>query len=340
MKNSSILIGKNMIYDNVLSMIGGTPLLKLTIKNGWELYLKMEMNNPGRSMKDRMALNMVADAEKDGRLKPGGTIVESSSGNTAIGLVIVSAVKGYKFIAVVDHHAAKEKIGAIKAYGGKIVYVKGKYAKNEVAVAERERLADEISKKIPGSFFPAQADNFSNRASYIDTMAKEILDDLPDFDYLIGSIGTGGSLCGTAIGIKKRNKKVKVVAVEPAGSIIFGGKGGLYFQSGTGNPDGADIPKIIDFNLIDENYYATDQEAFDTCCFLAKHKGIMVGGSAGGVLFNAVKLASRKAGPGKIVVIIPDGGEKYINTIYNARWIKRNQLSKSENIRFLKEYIC
>ena len=328
-----------MIYNNVLSMIGGTPVLKLELKNGWELYLKMEMYNPGRSMKDRMALNMIADAEERGLLKYGGTIVESSSGNTAISLAIVSVIRGYKFIAVVDHHASIEKINTIKAYGGKIVYVKGKYAKGRVAVAEREKLAEKISKKKLNSFFPAQADNFSNRESYIDTMAKEILDEIPVFDYLFGSIGTSGSLCGTAIGIKKSNKNIKVVAVEPVGSIIFGGKAGPYFQSGTGNPAGADIPKIIDFDVIDENCYATDQEAFDTCRYLAKNKGIMVGGSAGGVVFNAVKLASQKKGPGKIVVIIPDGGEKYVSTIFNDGWIKRNKLSEPKNCKFLKENI-
>ena len=328
-----------MIYGDVPSMIGGTPIMRLRLKNGWELYLKMEMYNPGGSMKDRMALNMILKAEEEGLLKPGGTIIESSSGNTAIGLALISAIRGYKFIAIVDHHAAKEKISMIKAYGGEIVYVKGKYAKNEVAVAERERLAEEISQRTPGSFFPAQADNFSNRDSYIDTMAQEILNEVPEFDYLLGAIGTGGSLCGTAIGIKKRNRRIKIVAVEPVGSIIFGGSGGPYFQSGTGNPAGADIPQIIDFNVIDENCYATDQEAFDTCRYLAKNKGVMIGGSAGGVIFSAIKIASKSGGVGRIVVIIPDGGEKYTSTIFNDSWISRNKLSNPQNLSFLADNI-
>lgn len=328
-----------MIYENVLSMIGKTPMLKTTLKNGWELYLKMEMYNPGRSMKDRMAYNMIIDAEKKGLLNKGGTIVESSSGNTAIGLAIASAVMGYKFIAVVDHHAAKEKIDTIRAYGGKIVFVKGKYAKNEVAVNERERLASEINKRIPNSYFPAQADNISNREAYVDTLAREIVSEVSDFDYLIASIGTGGSLCGTAIGLKKRNIKAKIIAVEPVGSIIFGGLGSPYFQSGTGNPKGADIPSIINFDLVDKNLYASDQEAFDTCRYVAKRLGIMIGGSAGGVMFNAIKIASQVRKPGKMVLIIADGGEKYVKTIFNNTWIRKNKLSNSKNTNFLSEYL-
>lgn len=316
-----------MIYSNILEMIGNTPVIQLPLKNtGWNLYLKLEKFNPGQSMKDRMALSMVNAAEKDGRLRPGGTIIESSSGNTAIGLAMIASVRKYKFIAVVDHHAAKEKIDIIRSYGGKIHYVSRNYAKDEVAVVEREATAEALSKSTPNSFFPKQADNLNNRKGYTGTLAQEIMDELGPIDILIGSIGTGGSISGTAMGLKKNKENLKVIAVEPKGSTMFGGRGGPYFQSGTGNPPGADIPLNVNFSVIDENYQATDREAFNTCRFLAKNKGILIGGSAGGVVYIAIKKINELKGKGNMVAIIPDGGEKYLSTIYNDDWMGKNDL--------------
>ena len=172
-----------MIANRITDLIGNTPLLKIKMKNNdWNVYLKLEKFNPGGSMKDRMAYNMIEAAENEGILKPGGTIIESSSGNTAIGLAIVSAIKGYKFIAVVDHHASKEKIDMIKAYGGNIVVVGEGYKDNEVAVIERENTAAKMAKEIPNSFFPNQADNFNNRGAYVNTLAKELIEELGKID--------------------------------------------------------------------------------------------------------------------------------------------------------------
>lgn len=181
-----------MIAKNITELIGNTPMIELKMKNNdWKVYLKLEKFNPGGSMKDRMALNMINQAEKDGKLKPGGTIIESSSGNTAIGLAIASAIKGYKFIAVVDHHASKEKIDMIKAYGGNIVVVGDGYKDNEVAVIEREKTAKRMADGMENAFFPNQADNFNNRSAYIDTLACELIDDLGNIDSFYGAIGTG-----------------------------------------------------------------------------------------------------------------------------------------------------
>jgi len=329
-----------MIANKVTDLIGHTPLLKINLKNSnWKVYLKLEKFNPGGSMKDRMALNMIEQAEKDGRLKPGGTIIESSSGNTAIGLAIVAAIKGYKFIAVVDHHASQEKIDMIKAYGGEIVVVGDKYKDNEVAVVEREMTAKKMAEEMENAFFPNQADNFDNRSAYTDTLAKELIDELGNIDSFYASIGTGGSSCGTAYGLKKNNKEIEINVVEPIGSTIFNNEGKPYFQSGTGNPVGAPIPKIIDYSIIDNNFYASDKEAFNTCRYLAKNNGLLIGGSSGGVVYKAIEDLNKKQGSGTAVLLLCDGGEKYLNNIFNDDWMNKNDLFDENVAKQLEKWI-
>ncbi len=329
-----------MIVKKVTDLIGNTPMLQLKMKNNnWNVYLKLEKFNPGGSMKDRMALNMIEQAEKSGKLKPGGTIIESSSGNTAIGLAIASAIKGYKFIAVVDHHASKEKIDMIKAYGGETVVVGDDYGANEVAVIERERTAKRMSEEIENSFFPNQADNFDNRSAYINTLAKELIDELGVVDIFYAAIGTGGSSCGTAIGLKNYNSNTLINVIEPDGSILFGGEGKPYFQSGTGNPKNAPIPKIIDYSLIDNNFFAKDDEAFNTCRYFARKYGLLIGGSAGGVLYKALEDLNKKEGTGNAVILLCDGGEKYLNNIFNDDWMQKNGLINEDIAKKLNEWL-
>lgn len=316
-----------MIANNLTDLIGNTPLFKLKLKNGWELFFKLEKFNPGQSMKDRMALSMIADAETKGKLKKGGTIIESSSGNTAISLAMLSAAKGYRFIAVVDHHAQTEKIDIIKAYGGEVVYVNSsKYPSDQLAVTERERLAAKLADETPNSIFMHQADNPANTAGYVDTLAVEIAQNVPDIDIFFAAIGTTGSICGTARGLKKLSLKSKVIAVEPKGSIFFSDEGGPYFQSGTGNPPDAELPKILDYSVIDDGLRVTDAEAFNTCRGIAKKFGILMGGSSGGVLFKAVQYLSNRKDKGKAVVLVNDGGERYLSTVYNDEWMVKNNL--------------
>jgi cystathionine beta-synthase len=329
-----------MVVKKITDLIGNTPMLKIIMKNNdWNVYLKLEKFNPGGSMKDRMALNMIEQAEKNGKLKPGGTIIESSSGNTAIGLAIAAAIKGYKFIAVVDHHSSKEKIDMIKAYGGNIVVVGDNYKEDEVAVVEREKMAKRLSEEMNNAFFPNQADNFDNRGAYVDTLAKELINDLHSIDVFYGAIGTGGSVCGTAIGLKKQNKNTIINVIEPDGSILFGGQGKPYFQSGTGNPINAPIPKIIDYSLIDNNMYATDKEAFNTCRYFAKKYGLLIGGSAGGVLYKALEDINKKSGSGTAVILLCDGGEKYLNNIFNDTWMNDRGLIDNEICKNIEQML-
>lgn len=329
-----------MIVNKITDLIGNTPLFKIEMKNNdWKVFLKLEKFNPGGSMKDRMALNMIEQAEKDGRLKPGGTIIESSSGNTAIGLAIASTIKGYRFIAVVDHHASKEKIDMIKAYGGEIVVVGNGYKANEVAVVEREKTAKRMSEEMDNAFFPNQADNVDNRSAYTNTLAKELISELDTIDSFYAAIGTGGSSCGTALGLKENSQNTIINVVEPAGSILFGGKGQPYFQSGTGNPIDAPIPKIIDYGVIDNNFFAKDEEAFNTCRYFAKKYGLLIGGSAGGVIYKALEDINKKTGSGNAVILLCDGGEKYLNNVFNDEWMSNNNLINDDVAKQLEQWI-
>jgi len=320
----------NEVATSIEDLIGNTPVLELKLRaSKARLFLKLERYNPGLSMKDRMALNMVNNAEQQG-LKNGGVIIESSSGNTAIGLAMISAWRGYRFIAVVDHHSSIEKVNTIKAYGGEIYYVAENCPDNKVAVVARERKAAELSRKIPNSVFMNQADNLANSAGYVNTLAKELLEQVKPIHVLFGSIGTGGSLSGTAEGIKNQSPDTKVIAVEPRGSILFGGQPSPYYQSGTGNPEGAEIPKNVRYDLIDANLFAEDNEAFTTCKFIAQKLGLLVGGSGGGVIYKALEYATdAKESTENIVVIVPDAGEKYLSNVYNDEWLaERHLISK------------
>ena len=213
------------------------------------------------------------------------------------------------------------------------------YKANEVAVIEREKTAKRMSEEMENAFFPNQADNFDNRSAYTETLAKELLDELSTVDAFYAASGTGGSACGTALGLKKRGSKATINVIEPVGSILFGGEGKPYFQSGTGNPINAPIPKIIDYKIIDKNFYAKDDEAFNTCRYFAKKYGLLIGGSAGGVLFKALEDINSKTGSGTAVILLCDGGEKYLNNIFNDEWMKSNNLINHDIDKIIENWI-
>ena len=196
-----------------------------------------------------------------------------------------------------------------------------------------------MSEEIENSFFPNQADNFDNLLAYTDTLAKELVNELKTIDTFYAAIGTGGSSCGTALGLKKYNQNTLINVIEPEGSILFGGKGKPYFQSGTGNPINAPIPKIIDYSLINNNFYAKDDEAFNTCRYFAKRYGLLIGGSAGGVIYKALEDINKKSGSGIAVILLCDGGEKYLNNIFNDEWMKKNKLINKDIAEQLEKWI-
>ena len=316
-----------MILNKVTDLIGNTPILGIPIPGkDTTLLLKIEKNNPGGSIKDRMARNMVVAALRSGRLKPGGVIVESSSGNTGIGLAIAAIEFDLRFIAVVDHHAAQDKIAVMRALGADIRYVEGSYREDEVAVVERQRMAAELASRIPGAVFMNQSDNIANAGGYFD-FVREVIDQVGGrIDAYVGCVGTGGSMTGIARGLKLHNPAARTIAVEPDGSIVFGQPGHPYYQSGTGTPKGDTVGLVLDYSCIDIGVQVTDAQAFETARYIARRTGLLVGGSTGGVIYKALEFIDSGLLRGNVVAAVADGGEKYLHTVFDEEWLAERNL--------------
>ena len=303
------------IYTSATQLIGHTPLLKVTnyLKDqnieGVELLAKLEYFNPAGSVKDRIALAMIEDAEKKGILKEGSTIIEPTSGNTGIGLASVAAAKGYRTILTLPETMSVERRNLLKAYGAELVLTEG--AKGmKGAIEEAERLAAEI----PSSFIPSQFSNPANPAVHERTTGPEIWEDTDGaVDILVAGVGTGGTLSGTGAYLKAQNPAIQVVAVEPAGSpVLSEGRAGAHKIQGIG---AGFVPETLDTAIYDEVIAIEDEEAFEAGRELAAHDGLLVGISSGAAVAAAAKLARRPENVGKnIVVILPDTGERYLST--------------------------
>ncbi|MFE4975362.1 cysteine synthase family protein [Kitasatospora sp. NPDC056651] len=315
------------VVSRISDLIGHTPLFELArADNGARLLLKLEMFNPTGSAKIRMARQMVLDAEERGELREGGHIVESTSGNTGLGLAVVAAERGYRFTAVVDHHAAADKLRAMLAMGTELVYVDADTEGEELHTAAREELAEEMASGRENTFFTEQHNNPSNAVGY-HAVGREIAQALDNrVDVLVGAVGTGGGLCGTARELRKSVPDVAVVGVEPKGSIAFGPPAHDYYQSGTGTPEGATIGLLVDYDLIDEGVKVGDIEAFATARVVARRTGLLLGGSAGGVVHEALNRLRTLAPEAVMVAFINDGGEKYLDTVFNDDWMNARAL--------------
>ncbi|ANW19434.1 cysteine synthase family protein [Streptomyces clavuligerus] len=326
------------VVSQVSDLIGATPLLELAVtETGSRLLLKLEMFNPTGSAKIRMARQMVIDAERRGVLRPGGRIVESTSGNTGLGLAVVAAERGYTFTAVVDHHAAADKLRAMKAMGTELVYVVDD-GTEELATAAREELAEELARGQENTVFTEQHNNLANGDGYF-PVAHELNEALEGrIDVLIGAVGTGGMLCGTTRELRTLIGGFRTIGVEPKGSIAFGPPAHDYYQSGTGTPEGAEIGALVDYGLIDEGVKVGDIDAFATCRAVAR-TGLLIGGSAGGVVYEALtRLASLPPGT-TMVALINDGGEKYLDTVFDDDWMEARGLLSAEAEREIDELL-
>lgn len=323
----------NNVKETLSSLIGNTPILQIkSVRPDWKIYLKLEYFNPGGSFKDRTAKALIERAEQSKKLKKGMTIYESSSGNTATALAMLSAERGYKFVAVVDNHAPADKLNSILAYGAKLHFcTEEKDGEGGHLVDIRRKTARKLAEENGGINLD-QYDNPENPLGYYNTLGKEILKQIPDIDYLLGTIGTGSSLCGTGKYLKENSKKKikpKIIALEPQGSSHFSPRGHGYFISGPGYPPGAILPKNIDLSIIDLHDYVSDTEAFNTMRFFASKKGLLFGDSSGMVLYHAMKFIqnSKKDSSAKtMVLIIGDSGESYLSHAFSENWMIEKEL--------------
>lgn len=300
--------------ENVEKLIGNTPLLRLkqteTLQNASAaIYAKAEFFNPAGSIKDRVAKAIVDEAEKSGRLKKGGTIIEATSGNTGIGLALIAATRGYKAVIVMPETMSKERRQLIKAYGAEIVLTAGE--KGMQGAVEK---AEEILKNTPNAIIAGQFENPANPKAHYQTTAPEIYETLQgNVDIFVAGVGTGGTLTGVGKYLKERKQNVQVVAIEPASSpLLSQGKAGAHGIQGIGANF---VPTILDKTLYDEVLTITDEEAYEAARTLCETEGLFVGISAGANVAAAIQLAKRPENAGKnIVTVLPDGEGRYLST--------------------------
>ena len=302
------------IYQSISELIGGTPLLQCNALAGIcnfkaNVLAKLEFMNPAGSVKDRVALSMILDAEKKGLLKTGSVIIEPTSGNTGIGLAAVAAARGYETIIVMPDTMSVERRTLLAAYGAKPVLTPG--AEGMKGAIKK---AEELASQIPNSFIPAQFDNPANPAAHYATTGPEIWKDTDGkVDIFVAGVGTGGTLTGIGRYLKEQNPQVQVVAVEPADSpLLSQGKAGSHGLQGIGANF---VPAVLDQKVYDQIVTVTEQEAYEASRLLGKTEGILVGISAGAALHCAMKLAQLPEKQGKnIVVLLPDTGDRYLST--------------------------
>jgi cysteine synthase len=301
------------IHNNVLETIGKTPLVrlnKLTQNINATVVGKQESRNPGGSVKDRICLGMIEEAEKQGLIKPGATFVEPTSGNTGIGLAMVAVVKGYKLILTMPETMSLERRNLLKAYGAQLVLTPG-----PDGMSGAIKKAEELIAQTPNSFMPQQFKNLANPKVHRETTGPEIWNDTEGkVDILVAGVGTGGTITGVAEYIKPLKPSFKAVAVEPAGSpVLSGGQKGPHKIQGIG---AGFKPDVLKLEVADEIFKVTDDQALQTARQLAQKEGLLVGISSGAAVYAAIEIAKRPENKGKLIVaILPDTGERYLSTV-------------------------
>ena len=316
-------------YKNIIEGIGNTPLIKLNrIAKGLKanIFAKLELMNPMGSAKDRIAKFMIEKAEKEGRIKPGDTIIDNSSGNTALALAMVCAIKGYKLKIIVRDNLSSEKIKFLKALNVELVVVD--HTLPPESPDSYNNIAPRIARQTPSGYHLDQHNNRENNETHYLSTGPEIWEQMEGkIDYFIAGVGTGGTICGAAKFLKEKNHRIKVIGVDPVGSIFFDYfhskkliKPSPYLLEGLGDEF---LIGCVDFNLIDDIYQVSDKDAFLMTRKLADKEAILAGGSSGAALWGALKLAREIDRPARIVTIFVDSANRYLSTIYNDEWLKQ-----------------
>ena len=305
---------------NILETVGHTPLIQLTkITKGLKplILVKAEFFNPGGSVKDRPAVKMIEEAEKAGLLKPGGTIIEPTSGNTGVGLAQAAAVKGYRCILVMPDKMSDEKFALLKAYGAEVVKVP---TTSTSSPESYNNVAQRLATEIRGAFLPNQFQNPINPEAHYETTGPEIWEDTNGMvTHFVAGVGTGGTITGNAKFLKEKNPKIQVIGIDPEGSIYSGSYSKSYKIEGIGEDF---LPRNVNLSLIDRFERVSDKDAFETAIKLAKEEGILIGGSAGAAVFGALRVAKELKETDVVVVILPDTGRAYLSKMFSDKWMK------------------
>lgn len=325
------------VFDDIIAAIGHTPFVRLNRigrETGATFYAKLEYLNPGASIKDRIAVQMIRDAEKDGRLKPGGTLIECTSGNTGMGLAMAGAVRGYRTILVMPDKVSMEKIKALRAFGARVITTPTAVSPDDprsyYSVAQR------LNREIPNSFLTNQYDNPSNPEAHYRTTGPEVWEAFGDrLDAVVIATGTGGTISGIGRYIKERKPSVRMVLIDPVGSILY-----EYFKTRevaksfkTYKVEGFGedfIPGSLNIDMVDDCYQVTDKECFLTARELTRKEGLFTGGSGGGAVSGAVKFAREHPECRTIVIILPDSGSRYLSKVYDDDWLRENSFLDDE----------
>lgn len=310
-------------YDNVVEMIGNTPLVRLhRVAEGVSatVLAKVEYVNPGGSVKDRIAVKMVEAAEREGQLRPGGTIVEPTSGNTGVGLAMVAQLRGYRCVFICPDKVSEDKQNVLRAYGAEVVVC-------PTAVAPEDprsyySVSDRLAKELPGGWKPNQYTNPNNPASHYESTGPEIWDQTEGrITHFVAGVGTGGTISGVGRYLKEASKgRVRIVGVDPEGSVYSGGTGRPYLVEGVGEDF---WPETYDRTICDEIVEVSDQDSFAMTRRLAREEGLLVGGSCGMAVVGALRVAAAGGPDDVIVVLLPDGGRGYLSKIFNDDWMAR-----------------